>query len=80
MKTHTISFTPDGTARCLWTEVLPLNELGQLKIQRASTIEFNEQRQQWEVRLASNPNVVAFFHSSRETCLLWERNRICDLL
>ncbi len=36
-----ISFKPDGTAHCLWTEVLPLHEFGRLEIHRASNIEFN---------------------------------------
>jgi len=75
-----IKFALDGTARCLWTELVPLRELGRLHIQRASTVEFNSTTQQWEVRLSSNPDVVAFSHSSRETCLNWERRIINALL
>ena len=67
MSAHIITFALDGTARCLWTEAVPLRELGQLAIQRASTIEFNPSIQQWEVRLTSNPGAVAFSHPSRET-------------
>ena len=26
-----ISFTPEGTAHCLWTEALPLQEIGTLQ-------------------------------------------------
>lgn len=80
MNAHTITFAIDGTARCLWTEALPLRELGRLDIQRASTVEFNPATQQWEVRLASNSETVAFSHSSRKTCLQWERNTINALL
>lgn len=81
MKTeHVITFAPDGTARCLWTEALPLHELGRLEIQRASTVDFNPTTQEWEVRLASDPEAVAFSHSSRETCLNWERETINALL
>ena len=69
-------FAADGTVRCLWTEVLPLHEFGRLDINRASTVEFNSVKQQWEVRMASNPDVVAFSHASRETCLNWERATI----
>ena len=43
----TIAFNPDGTAQCLWTEALPLPELGRLQITRASNIEFNNATQQW---------------------------------
>ena len=77
---HVITFARDGIMRCLWTEVVPLHELGHLALERASTIEFNEGNQQWQVRLASNPDVVAFSHSSRETCLSWERDQLSNLL
>ena len=77
---HVIIFTPDGTTRCLWTETVPLHEIGRLDIQRASTVEFNGGKQTWEVRLTSNPETVAFSHPSREICLDWERNTINALL
>ena len=80
MSAHVITFTTDGTARCLWTEAVPLHVLGRLAIQRASAIEFNSSNQQWEVRLGSNPGAVAFSHPSRETCLNWERNTLNGLL
>lgn len=73
---HVITFAADGTARCLWTEAVPLQELGALEIHRASQVEFNPAEQVWEVRLTSNPGVVAFSHSSRETCLQWERKEL----
>jgi hypothetical protein len=41
-----ISFKPDATAQCLWTEALPLHELGRLEITRASNLEFNNTTQQ----------------------------------
>jgi hypothetical protein len=75
-----ITFAPDGTAWGLWTEIVPLHELGRLDIQRASTVEFQPSTQKWEVRLASNPDAVAFSHPSRETCLEWERNTLNALL
>ena len=80
MTTHIISFGPGGTARCLWTEAVPLHELGRLDIHRASTVEFDDVKKQWEVRLASNPDVVAFSDPSRETCLQWERKTLNALL
>jgi hypothetical protein len=36
-----ILFNLDGTDQGLWSEALPLHELGRLQITRASTIEFN---------------------------------------
>lgn len=77
---HVITFAADGTARCLWTEAVPLHQLGRLDIHRASQIEFNRSAQVWEVRLASNPGAVAFSHSSRDACLEWEREIINALL
>ena len=73
---HVITFAADGTARCLWTEAVPLQELGRLQVDRASQVEFNSAAQMWEVRLASNPGVVAFSHSSRAVCLHWEREAL----
>ena len=80
MNTHTISFNRDGTAWCLWTEAVPLHQLGRLEIQRASTVEFNSATQEWGVRLASNPDAVVFSHPSRETCQLGRENTQCFAL
>lgn len=80
MHEQVITFDCDGTAHCLWTEAVPLHELGRLELQRASTVEFNSETQEWEVRLASDPDVVAFSHSSRDTCLEWERITLNALL
>ena len=78
--TTVITFAPNGTARCLWTEAVPLHELGRLDVERASTVEFQPSTQQWIVRLASNPDAVAFSHPSRQTCLEWERKTLDALL
>ena len=56
---HTITFSLDGTASCLWTEAVPLHELGRLEVQRASMVEFNGATQLWEVRLVSAPDTQA---------------------
>jgi hypothetical protein len=66
-----ISIAPDGTARCLWTEVLPLRELGRLDIQRAFAVEFDDQAQAWRVFDAADE--CLYCSPSRETCLAWER-------
>jgi hypothetical protein len=69
-----ISFKPDGTAQCLWTEALPLQELGRLEITRASNIEFNNATQQWEVKDCKGK--VRFFARSRSACLEWENQNL----
>jgi hypothetical protein len=66
-----ITFTPDGTAQCLWTEVLPLHELGRLEIQRATNIGFNNVTQHWEVK--DQKGRVRFISRSRSVCQEWEQ-------
>jgi hypothetical protein len=69
-----ISFKSDGTAQCLWTEALPLHELGRLEIHRASNIEFNNTTQQWEVM--DQRGRVRFIAKSRSACLEWEQQNL----
>jgi len=70
----TITIAPDGTARCLWTETVPLHELGQLDIQRACTVEFDNQHQAWRVFDATGD--CLYCSPSRDTCLAWERQHL----
>ena len=74
MNTHTIAFTPDGMARCLWTEALPLHEIGRLEIIRATNIEFNNATQHWEVK--DRKGKVRYFARSRSACLEWEHQNL----
>jgi hypothetical protein len=69
-----ISFKPDGTTQCLWTEVLPLHELGRLEIHRASNIEFNNADQKREV--IDRKGKVRFIAKSRSECLEWEQQNL----
>lgn len=70
----TISFTPAGTAHCLWTEALPLHEIGRLQVTRATNIEFNNSKQQWEVK--DRRGKVRFIARSRSACLEWEHQNL----
>ncbi len=65
-------FNPDGTAQGLYTEAIPLNALGRLSIRRASSIEYDEETQQWVVRDPSGH--LLYQTPSRQQCLDWERN------
>jgi hypothetical protein len=69
-----IQFNTDGSAHCLWTDAIPLHDLGQLEITRASTIEFNNSTQHWEVR--DRRGRVRFISKSRAQCLEWERQNL----
>lgn len=74
----TITFHPDGTASGLWSEDIPLHDLGELTVRRASTIEFNDDSQEWEVRLIAakthKAGPVRFSNPSRQACITWEHN------
>jgi hypothetical protein len=72
-----ISFHPDGTALCLWTEVVPLHELGRLEINRATNVEFNNATQHWEVK--DRRGKVRFLARSRSACLEWELSNLGGL-
>jgi hypothetical protein len=69
-----IAFQPDGTAQCLWTEALPLHELGRLEVTRASNLEFNNSTQHWEVK--DRRGKVRFIAKSRSACLEWEEQNL----
>ncbi len=67
---HVLTFAPDGTGHCLYTEALDLSVIGPLEIRRASTIEYNHAAQQWEVR--DREGVLIYQNASRAACLAWE--------
>ena len=65
-----LTFDTNGTGRCLHTDVIPLQTIGTLEVQRASNIEFNASTQQWEVVDASGNQLFA--DASRSRCVDWE--------
>jgi hypothetical protein len=72
--TTQISFKPDGTTQCLWTDAISLHELGRLEIHRATNIEFNNSTQHWEVK--DRRGKVRFIAKSRASCLEWEQQNL----
>ena len=72
--TITITITLDGEAHCLWTEALPLHELGRLTIQRAYSVEFDNAAQAW--RVFDREGDCLLCSPSRETCLVWETKHL----
>ena len=71
MITSVISFDGAGEGHCLYTEAVDLSSIGVLQVTRASNIEFNQEKQQWEVR---SPEGQLLFHNrSRSICLAWEQ-------
>lgn len=70
MNAPVITFDTAGNGHCLFTEAIDLASLGRLEIARASTIEFNNAAQVWEVK--DTEGVLLFSHPSRQACLDWE--------
>ena len=64
---HVITFDDDGTANTLWTDKLPLAELGTMKVKRASWIDFNEGTQKWEIC----PHHPSYFHDDVPRKIPW---------
>lgn len=70
MSVHVLQFDTSGAGHCLYTEVVDLSSIGTLEVQRATNIEFNDDKQQWEVKNLQEK--VLFSNSSRSVCLTWE--------
>ncbi|MEQ2009761.1 MAG: hypothetical protein ABMA26_23495 [Limisphaerales bacterium] len=68
-----LTFDVDGVVRCLHTDAIPLQSIGTLEVQRATTIEFNSSTQQWEVKDATG--LTLHSDPSRSRCLAWEVDR-----
>lgn len=73
----TIYIRPDGKIEGLYSDIIPLRQIGPLEIKRATTIEFDPNRQEWVVMLPDGKEVYS--NSSRAECLRWE-NTFCDAL
>ena len=64
----------DGTVHGVYTEAIDLASLGQIRIQRASTIEFDNPAQIW--RVFNRRGRCLFSHPSRQECLRWEAKHL----
>lgn len=62
-----------GIVTGLYTEEIPLSALGSLRIERLTTIEFDDRTQLWEVR--DRAARLLFADASRDRCLRWEHER-----
>ena len=66
----TIIFDTDVIGRCLYTEAIPLHEIGLLNVERATRIEFDNCLQVWRVN--DKRGIALYTSPSRRTCLQWE--------
>jgi hypothetical protein len=67
---NVLTVAPGGVVTGLYTETIPLFELGALHVERLTTIEFNDSTQQWEVTDRQGHRLFA--DPSRAVCLQWE--------
>ncbi len=71
-----LHITPDGRIRGLWDDSVPLGELGVVRIERASHVEFDNRLQRWTVRSAHRSGrqrcPVVHQSPSRAHALAWE--------
>jgi hypothetical protein len=74
MKTTVITFNETGAGTCLYTELIDLNQIGRLEVTRATSIEFNNKSQFWEVK--NRKGTVLYFSRSRTACLAWENEEL----
>ena len=66
-----VTFAPSGEGSCFYTELIDLHSIGSLYVRRASFIEFNNERQVWEVK--NELGQILFFSKHREACIAWEQ-------
>jgi len=71
MSETTLVFTPDGIGHGIYTEAIPLGEIGPLTVKRATHIEFDNTIQYWRVK--DRTGFALFNSPSRQECLDWER-------
>lgn len=71
-----IFIRPDGSIEGLYTDTVPLQELGKLNVTRATNVEFDEGRQEWIVSLPDDGKEV-YSDPNREEALAWER-KFCE--
>lgn len=76
----TIVFTPEGQARCVYTEQIDLRQLGKLDIKRATTIE--PHLNGWKATILDAPKGNYFYAPTRQQCMDWEvqylESRLCE--
>ena len=67
---HVLTIEPDGNLACLYTEAIPLEQIGALTVNRLTEIEFNNVSHLWEIK--DMDGKVLFTNRSRQRCLKWE--------
>ena len=71
MSVIVLTFDTSGNGSCFYSELIDLQSIGSLEVTRATTIQFNNETQFWEVK--DPRGAVLYFSRSRTLCLAWEQ-------
>jgi hypothetical protein len=74
MKAIVLRIDPAAQVHCFYTEAIDLVQIGRLEVRRASTVEFNDTNQQWEVREPAG--LLLYSDPCRARCLAWEQEHL----
>ena len=66
-----LNIGPAGAVRCLYNEVLSLEDLGKVSIYRASLVEWNDDDRCWDVSMPDGTLIRGGFHS-RSSAIAFE--------
>jgi len=68
----TVTFSPNGTGHCLYTDAIDLGQIGVLQIERATRIDYDNTKGAWRVYDIGD-DFPMFSAPTRAQCLEWER-------
>jgi hypothetical protein len=67
-----LRITPEGRICGLWSDDVPLTELGVVQVWRASHVEFDVRLQRWCVKYAGGNGDILYHSMTRAGALAWE--------
>jgi hypothetical protein len=61
---------PDGRIHGLWDDTIDFREVGECRVERASSVEFNNDTKKWDIHLADGTYIGS--EDSRAMAIQWE--------
>ena len=68
-----LAITPNGGVEMLWDDALDVKQFGDVKVERASHVEFDNTKSKWYVQSAKTLKVLRDDFDSRDEALAWEK-------
>lgn len=62
----------NGDLKCLWTDKIPLTNLGAVSVERASNVEFDSTNGTWFVKLAGTDEIIGKGYTKRKDAIDFE--------